>query len=229
MNLAARHFDQELSHLKDKIQEMGGYVEKAIENAIEALLKREPQRLQVVYKVEKKIDECHLLIDDMCLKMLARQAPMANDLRIILATIKINTDLERMGDQAVNIAQNSDFYLKESESLDPLPEIQEMTTEVQKMVRSCLDAFIHLDVSTANRVIDHDRVVNELKSQIFDKLIEQTKDQPNSVKRCLDLILIARNLERLGDHATNIAEDTIFAASGKDVRHPSVRIQNGGS
>lgn len=213
-----RHFDIELRELKDRILSMGGFVEKALEEAIQGLVKREPDRFKLVHEWEAKINDAHIDIDDRCLSLLARQAPLAQDLRLVLAVVKINTDLERMGDQAVNISLNGQHYLNEM-PLTHISELAKMAVEVREMVREALDAFVKRDGPLAQKVLEKDDIVDRYKDQIFHLVIANMKSKPEAVESCLDILLIARNLERLGDHATNIAEDVIFITSGRDVRH----------
>ena len=218
IKIMERQIDIEIRALKELILMMGGCVEKAIEEATQALILREPQRFQKVYELEKTINEHHILVDEACVKILATQSPLAADLRWIVATIKINTDLERMGDQAVNISHNGERYLTEP-ALKPLIDLPRMAGEVRQMVRSCLDAFVRKDLDLAEKVLEQDDIVDGLKNEIFDELRQYMVTDSTSVSRALNLILIARNLERLGDHATNIAEDVIYALTGKDIRH----------
>lgn len=213
-----RQIDLDIRDLKELILTMGSYVERALEEATQALILREPQRFKKVYELEKEINEHHIRVDEACVKVIARQSPLAADLRWIVATIKINTDLERMGDQAVNISHNGEHYLQEP-PLKPLVDLPRMASEVRQMVRSCLDAFVRKDEVLARQVLGQDDVVDEFKRQIFNELRQYMAKDSSSIERALDLILIARNLERLGDHATNIAEDVIYALTGKDVRH----------
>lgn len=213
-----RHFHGELRELKDRILSMGGYVEKALEEAIQGLVKREPERFKLVHEWESKINEAHIEVDEICLHLLARQAPLAQDLRLVLAVVKINTDLERMGDQAVNISLNGQHYLNEM-PLSHINELAKMAVEVREMVRESLDAFVRRDGPLARKVLEKDDDVDRYKDQIFQSLISYMKTHPEAVESSLDILLIARNLERLGDHATNIAEDVIFITTGKDVRH----------
>ena len=213
-----RHFDAELGELKKRILAMGGYVEKAIEEATQSLLLREPKRLDAVFEYEDEINRAHIEVDELCLNLLARQSPLAADLRLVVAVIKINTDLERMGDQAVNISGNAKIYLAKP-PVKPLVDLPKMAQAVRGMVRDSLDAFVRQDVALANKVLANDDIVDRLKSQILDDLVPIMSTNPAMVHQSLELILIARNLERLGDHATNIAEDVIFAMTGEDVRH----------
>ncbi len=213
-----RHLDEELAQLKAQLLEMGGCAEKAIDEATQALIRRDESRLQTVHDLEKKIDESHVAVDEACLNLLARQSPMANDLRWVVAVLKINSDLERIGDQAVNIAQNAKRYLA-SEPIKPLVDLPRMGQVVQRMVRESLDALVRLDEKLAREVLLADDEVDTLKDEIFRELIALMKVRPADIEQAMNLILIARNLERVGDHATNIAEDVIFAASGRDIRH----------
>jgi phosphate transport system protein len=213
-----RHFDAELTKLKDLILSMGGSVEQAIEHATQALLLREPERLERVFTLEDQVNKSHIIVDETCLNLLALQAPMAKDLRLIIAIMKINTDLERMGDQAVNIAHNAKRYLSEP-PLKPLIDLPRMAEDVRAMVRDSLDSLVKKDQNLANDVLNRDDRVDAFKNQIFRELITYMIGDPRAIERALNLILIARNLERIGDHATNIAEDVIFAITGRDVRH----------
>jgi phosphate transport system protein len=213
-----RSIDTEIQKLKEQILLMGGYVEKSIEEATQALIDREPQRFDKVHEFETIINRSHIEVDEACLKILARQSPLATDLRLIVAVIKINTDLERMGDQAVNISYNGKRYL-EHPPLKPLIDLPRMAQEVRFMVREALDAFVKRDALMAADVLERDDSVDALKNHIFHELITYMGKDPQNIEQALNLILIARNLERLGDHATNIAEDVIFAVTGQDIRH----------
>ena len=215
MDRAVHH---ELRQIKDKLLSMGGYVERAVEEATQALITRSHLRLGQVFELEEKINVCHVEVDELCLWVLARQAPVAADLRLVLAIIKINADLERMGDQATNIAYNTQDYLKR-EPVVPFPDLEKMASLVKVMVRKSLDAFMRQDLQLAEEVLSSDDEVDLLKNQSFRGLAAHIQSHPQQVESCLDLILIARNLERLGDHATNIAEDVIFAFTGEDIRH----------
>jgi len=213
-----RHFETELKNLKDQILAMGGHVELAVEAATQALIQRQPGGLKAVHELEAKINREHMEVDESCLQLLARQSPLAADLRLVIAVLKISTDLERMGDQAVNIAYNTKDYL-EGKPVKDLVDIPIMAVEVKAMVRDCLDAFVKQDAALAREVLKKDDIVDNLKDKVFQDLIEYMSKNSDNVEQALDLILIARNLERLGDHATNIAEDVIFAATGQDIRH----------
>jgi phosphate transport system protein len=213
-----RHFAIELKELKGQILSMAGYVEQSTDRAIQALSERSLARLADVRPLEAKINQAHIDIDNVCLGILARQAPVAADLRLILAVVKINTDLERMGDQAVNLSRNTEHYLQHP-ALDLAREIPQMSKLVQTMVRESLDAFVNGDSELAKVVLLSDDAVDEFKNRLFKLLKERMKSDPNSIEASINLILMARNLERIADHATNIAEDVIFVSTGQDVRH----------
>jgi phosphate transport system protein len=163
----------------------------------------------------------HLEVDKGCVDLLARQSPMAADLRLIVAIIKINSDLERMGDQAVNISHNGEYYLAGAE-IKALVDLPEMARRVREMVHTTLDAFVKMDEALARFVLNQDDAVDGYKHKIFADVKEIMKANPDTIDRGLNLILIARNLERVGDHATNIAEDVIFALNGADIRHRGI-------
>jgi phosphate transport system protein len=213
-----RHFESDLRNLKQRILAMGGAVERAIEEATQALIERKPENFDKVHELEKAINQAHIEVDEACLNLLARQSPLAADLRLVVAVIKINTDLERMGDQAVNIAHNGRRYLS-APPLKPLIDIPRMAGEAKLMVREALDAFVTQNLEMAQDVLSRDDAVDAFKNQIFRELLTYMMSDPQSIERALNLILIARNLERIGDHATNIAEDVIFAITGDDIRH----------
>lgn len=218
--MSERQFDVAMRELRAQLLTMGGLVEKAIERATEALKTRNQDLIAEVFEIEKKVNQCHISVDSLCLKLLALQHPFAVDLRAIVAMIKINTDLERMGDQGVNIAHNSSRYIK-GPPLKVLEDLPHMFEEVRFMVRDALDSFVKSDSKLAREVLDRDAIVDNLKNKIFRDVLDHLKTKPEMIEQGLNLILVARNLERIGDHATNIAEDVIFAATGEDVRHPT--------
>lgn len=213
-----RSFDSEIDLIKKHVLEMGGHVEEALRIAALALTKRNASSFEEVHKIEEKINQEHIRLDDECLRFLAKQGPVAKDLRFIFSLIKINADLERMGDQTVNIAYTGRDYLQRAQIDAPI-EIEEMSQIASKMVRESLDCFVREDVEQAKKILILDDEVDKRKNQVFSKLTQYMREKPEHIESALDLILIARNLERLGDHATNIAEDVIFVSTGKDIRH----------
>jgi phosphate transport system protein len=213
-----RHVDTQIDDLKKLILTMGGYVEKALDEATQALIKRDVERFKIVHQIENKINEDHVRVDNQCMAFLAKQGPVARDLRLIISLIKINTDLERMGDQSVNIAHTGKDYLSRT-PIKELSDIEQMSVFARQMVKESLDCFVREDAAQAQRILLMDDEVDRLKQKVFMDLLAYIKLNPQNADGALDLILIARNLERMGDHATNIAEDVIFVSTGKDVRH----------
>ena len=213
-----RIIDSQLEDLKKLMLEMGGQVEKALQITMDGLLKKENRLLQQVHQVETQINELQIKIDNACLQILAMQGPVAKDLRLILSIIKINTDLERMGDQCVNISHLGRELIERGYT-SSMQDIESMSLIVRQMVKEALDSFVKMDLQIAQRILKMDDQVDQLKNKINTESIQKMKSEPADIQSLMDKILIARNLERLGDHATNIAEDVIFAFSGRDVRH----------
>jgi len=215
-----RILDEELRILKDKILYMGNLAEMMIDLSIKILLERNRGLIEQIYQHEGEINKLNIEIDNQCLKILALWQPEASDLRFILAIIKINSELERLGDQAINIAQNSLELLKHNmtELIEKF-QFREVTELARKMVKDSIDSFINRDIKLAREVLIKDSELDNFKKQIFQRVISITTETPSSINQGLDLILIARNLEKIGDHATNICEDIIFMVEGKDVRH----------
>lgn len=213
-----RIIDTQLDELKRLILVMGGHVEQSLGLVSSALKSRDSNQFNKVRDLENQINSDHISVDGLCLNLIAKQGPVAKDLRLILSIVKINTDLERMGDQCMNIAFTGRDYLKRP-PMSQSQVIDQMGQLVKVMVKSALDSFVRCDVELAKKVLMMDDQVDEMKNLIFSTLTQHMKNNPQDVEGSLDLILIARNLERLGDHSTNIAEDVIFAFTGKDVRH----------
>jgi phosphate transport system protein len=212
------HFQQELGALKERLLAMGGLAEDRVRTAMEGLVERDYQLIEEVLNGDMPLNQLHIEIDDMCLKLLALHSPMAVDLRAVMAAIKINSDLERVGDMAVNIAEAARRYATHP-PVKKLIDIPRMATTAQAMLRDALDAYVRGDVELAQRVLDEDDVLDSLKTQVFRELLTYMLQDQATIEPSLDLILISRHLERIGDHATNIAEDVIFMVSGRDVRH----------
>ncbi|MBC7466763.1 MAG: phosphate signaling complex protein PhoU [Bdellovibrio sp.] len=213
-----RTIDAQLEDLKNLTVEMGGQVEKALQTTVLGISRRDPQQFSNVHKIEELVNDLQIKIDNACLEVLAKQGPVAKDLRLILSIIKINTDLERMGDQCVNIAHIGREVLERTNNIS-FQDIEQMATTVKKMVKAALDSFVKMNVTMAREVLLMDDEVDSLRNKIFSESTARMKIEPAQIENLLDLILIARNLERLGDHSTNIAEDVIFALTGKDIRH----------
>lgn len=212
-------FQQGLDELRERLLKMGGMAEAAIELAADSYRRRDGRLAQQVFEREKMINESERSIDELAVDLLAMQQPMATDLRFVLAVLKINSDLERVGDLAVNIAQRSVDLLQDSEMLDVPVDIGRMTAAVSTMVRRALESFLSAKADVAQAVLEMDNIVDRMKDEAFVNLVEQMKNNPDKIRPYMDVLLITRALERIADHATNIAEDVIFWVSGADVRH----------
>ncbi len=197
---------------------MGTLVESAIHNSVRALTERSETLAQQVLGNEDRINHLEIEIDELSVRLLALQQPMAKDLRFLTAAIKINTDLERMGDLAVNIVERA-IALMGRPAVKPLIDIPQMARTAESMVRKSLDAFVKREPELARSVLLSDDTVDRLRDSIHSELISFMQEDPESIPQALDLILVARHLERIADHATNIAEDTLFLVKGVDVRH----------
>ena len=214
------HFQEQLEVLKERLLAMGGLAEERVRTAMHALMECDQNLIDRVMKGDGPLNELHIQIDDACLKLLALHQPMAADLRAIMAAIKINNDLERVGDLAVNIGEAARRYTCHA-PVKKLLDIPRIATTAQDMLRDALDSYVRGDMELAQSVLDQDDMLDALKSQVFRELLTYMLQNPSTIEPALDLILISRHLERIGDHATNIAEDVIFMVSGRDVRHTS--------
>jgi phosphate transport system protein len=212
------HFEAELQALRNQLLTMGGLVEERVHRAVQSLIHRREEEAQRIIAADNEINDLQMDIDNRSLKLLATQSPLAVDLRLITSAMKINADLERIGDQAVNIAESA-LVLIPQPPLKPLIDIPRMAMIAEKMIRDSLDAFVKKDPELARDVLRRDDEVDELKDQVFRELLTYMMADPGTIQRALSLILISRNLERIADHATNIAEDVIFITEARDVRH----------
>ena len=211
-------FQQGLDELKQRLLEMGGMAESAVEMASGAYLRRDATLCEKVFAREKEINAFERRIDELALDLLAMQQPMAVDLRFVVAVLKINADLERVGDQAVNIAQRT-LDLLQSPQVDIPVDVARMAGTVSTMVRRALESFLSAHAEVAEAVLEMDNIVDRMKDEGFVTLVSRMKTDPAQTQQYLDALLITRNLERVADHATNIAEDVIFWVRGADVRH----------
>ena len=216
-----RHFAEELKTLKQKLFQMGLLVEGAIEKSFEALTHRSEERVKTVLEDEKVINQLEIEIDETGHTLLALVQPMARDLRLITMTLKINTDLERMGDHAVNIAEKSQSLIGQPPLKMEFP-LEAMAAAVQKMVRDALDCFMNENVDLARKVLESDDKIDDLNDRLHEDMATLMEHDPSSVRRALHLIMIGRNLERIADCATNIAEDVIYMSEGRIIRHAKV-------
>ncbi len=213
-----RHFVEELDLLKTKLLEMSSLVEAAIQRSIIAVTQKDRGAAAEVFKNEARINAIELEIDEFCVNLLALHQPMAADLRLIVAALKINTDLERMGDLSVNIAQRA-MSLMEEPVIKPMIDVPYLAGLVQSMVRKALDAFVMRDADLARSVLISDDAVDSLRTAGYHELVSFMEKDPQNIKPALDLLNVTRNLERIADHSTNVAEDVLFLVKGIDVRH----------
>jgi phosphate transport system protein len=213
-----RHFQEELDILKTRLLEMGGLAEEQVHLAVRGLVEGGRDLTNRVMTSDDAVNRLHIEIDQRGFTLLALHQPMAVDLRTIVAAVKINTDLERVGDLAINIAQATQQYVQYP-PVKKLIDIPRMATIAETMLHDALDAFVRRDTELAQNVLNQDDALDDLKTQIFRELITFMLQDPATIEPSLDLILVSRHLERIGDHATNIAEDVIFMVAGRDVRH----------
>jgi len=213
-----RHFQEELEQLKRRLLEMGGLAEEHVRLAVKGLVDHDHGLIDRVLTGDEPLNALHIEIDNRSFTLLALYQPMAADLRTIVAALKINTDLERVGDLAVNIAEAARRYASHA-PVKKLIDIPRMASIAQAMLRDALDAFVRRDVDLAQQVLNEDDRLDTLKTQIFRELLTYMLQDTSAIEPALDLILVSRHLERIGDHATNIAEDVIFIVSARDVRH----------
>jgi phosphate transport system protein len=211
-------FQQGLDDLRTRLLRMGGLAEQAVDRACQAYIDRDLSRCHLVLEGESQINEAEREIDELAFDLLAMQQPMAVDLRFILAVTKINSDLERVGDQAVNIAERV-MDLVELPKAELPVDVPRMAGAVSAMVRRALESFIEGKAELAQAVLEMDNVVDRMRDEAFMTLVKTMNDHHDVTRQALDALLIARNLERVADHATNIAEDVIFWVRGADVRH----------
>ena len=213
-----RHFDEALKGLKEKLLRMSGLVEESIGSAIKALMERNAELAYKVIKADDMVNRLEIEIDELGLKLLALHQPTAGDLRFITSTMKINSDLERIGDLAVNISERTLDLLK----VPPLKlrlNIPKMAAASQAMLKDSLNAFVNKDSKLAYEVCKRDDVVDDLNHEIFMELLKAKPEDQTPVERVIDLILVAKNLERVADHSTNICEDVIYMVDGKVIKH----------
>jgi phosphate transport system protein len=213
-----RQLDHDLDRVRQMLLRMGGMVEGMAAKATQALLERSARLCTEVIEGDREVDQLEMEIDETCHSILGRKQPTAVDLRFLVAVMKINSDLERIGDSAVNIAQSVE-QINGQPPLKPYIDLPHLSTLVQKMVRNSLDAFVRRDVDLATEVCKSDDEVDGLYKQIFRELLTYMIEDPKTVSRALHLLLISRNMERIADHATNIAEDVIYYVEGRDIRH----------
>jgi phosphate transport system protein len=215
---SVRHFEEELEGLQGRLLQMGGFAEERVQAAVRGLVKRDLSLTERVLTGDGPINDLHVEVDERCFRLLALYQPMATDLRRVVAAVKINSDLERVGDLAVNIAEAAQRYASQP-PVKQLIDIPRMAGIAQEMLHDALDSFVTRDTAMARAVLAHDDELDALKTQVFRELLTYMLQDPRTIEAALDLILVSRHLERIGDHATNVAEDVIFMVSAQDVRH----------
>ncbi|MCI0412656.1 phosphate signaling complex protein PhoU [bacterium] len=219
-----RYFDEELDLLKQTLLRMAGKAEAMIHKSVQALVQRDLALSDEIPHLEDEVNHLQLEIDDRAFKLLALRQPMAHDLRLIIAAMKISGDLERIADQAVNIQENTKVLLQ-FPLLKPLIDIPKMAEIAMAMLRDSLDAFVESDAPKAREVVTRDDEVDGLKNQVFRELLTYMISDPRTIQVALQLILVARHLERIADHATNIAEDVVYLVEAKDIRHHAEELE----
>ena len=212
------HFQKELQELKENLLKMAALVEEGTNNAVMSLVKRDSELAKKTFEGEDRINVMEIAIEDTCLKLLALRQPMAADLRFITSAMKIITDLERMGDQAVNIAERA-ISLNQEPQLKPYIDIPRMAEIAQSMVKDVLDAFVNRNSTLARSVCVRDDLVDGLNDQVMRELLTYMVSDPKTITRAVHLLIVARCLERIADHATNIAEDVIFMVDALVIKH----------
>ncbi len=217
-----RHFELELEKLKAKLLEMGALVENAVYRSVQGVVEKDEELAQQVLKNETRVNELEIEIDEVAIGLLALQQPVAADLRLVTVAIKINNDLERMGDLAVNIAHRALDLIREP-VIRPMVDIPYIAGLVQSMVRKALDAFVNRDPELARSVLASDDGVDNLRTASYHELISHMERDPTDIPQAMNLWSVIRNLERIADHSTNIAEDVLFLVKGVDVRHQNER------
>jgi phosphate transport system protein len=213
-----KHFQEELDRLKASLVGMAGLAENAVRQAVRALLDRNPEAAARVIQADERIDALEVTIDAIAVNLLALQQPMARDLRLIAASMKISSDLERVGDHAVNIAEVVK-WLSQSPPFPTLPEIEEMSRLATDMLGDALNAFIHANSQLAREVLRRDDRVDELHDNNFRILLTHMMEDPRKITGGMDLLLVSGNLERIADLATNVAEDVVYLVEGRSIKH----------
>lgn len=213
-----QHFEEGLRDLHLKVLEMGGLVEKQIARAVESLVQRDDELAHSTIGTDHAVNRLDVEIDEHCLKLLALHQPAARDLRLVTTTLKINADLERIGDMAVNLCERA-LELNREPPLKPFIDIPRMAEVAARMLREALNAFVHEDVELALKVCRDDDFIDQLTSQIFRELLSFMLEDPHTLTRGIRIMFVAKYLERIADHATNIAEMVVFMVKGKSIRH----------
>jgi phosphate transport system protein len=214
-----RHFHDQLGELKGRLLAMSNRAEELIEHAVDSLLERDADKAEMVIAGDKEMNDLELEVEQLAVSLLALQQPMARDLRFVIGAIKISSDLERIGDHAVNIAQSAQRIIATHSSLIPMPEIEDMARRARRMLADALDAFLRADGALGREVCKADDAVDALHDSIFRILLTHMMGDARTINASLEFLLVSRNLERVADLATNIGEDAVYLAEGKQIKH----------
>jgi phosphate transport system protein len=221
-----RHFHEQLDDLFQRLVLMGSLAESMIRTAVRSLMEQNESLASEVYVQEQEVNTLQVEVDDKCVRLTALQQPVAQDARFLFMASRIGGELERIADQAINICQNT-HYVLDGPPVKPLVDLTIMCQVVQKMVRDSVTAMINRDATMAEGVLQEEEKVDAFRDQVFRILLTHMMSDPRTIAQCLSLILIGRNLERIGDHATNIAEEVIYWLNGRDIRHTASRRPQG--
>ncbi|MEZ5331160.1 MAG: phosphate signaling complex protein PhoU [Thermoanaerobaculia bacterium] len=213
-----RHFEHDLDGIRQTLLRMGAMVEQMVAGSLDSLVQRDDDRAEAIVREDEEVDELEKEVDERCHRILATQQPIAKDLRFLVSVMSITKDLERVGDSAVNISR-SVLVLNQEPPLGPYRDLPALAEMVAQMVRDALDSFVNRDSREALEVCRRDKEADAIYKRVFQELLDAMVERHEAVNRALHLVLIARNLERIGDHATNIAEDVIYYVEGRDIRH----------
>jgi len=213
-----KKYEEELKKLREEILYMGGLVEDQIQKAVKSLVDRDSEMAQIIIERDHEVNRLDVEIDDLCIRLLALHQPAGKDLRFITTGLKVTTDLERIGDMSVNLCERA-LELNQEPQLKPYIDIPRMARIAQRMIRESLDAFVREDTDLALKVCKDDEAIDQLNSQIFREVISFMIEDPHTINRAMKISSISKYLERMADHATNIAEMVIFMAKGKSIRH----------
>jgi phosphate transport system protein len=214
-----RHFHEQLSELKRRLLEMSSHAEKLVEMSVNALLERDRTLAEEVISGDKALNKLEVEIEQLAISLLALQQPMARDLRFIVGTIKVSSDLERVGDHAVNIAESALRLTEGDDGMTPSPEIEDMARRARSMLSEALDSFLRADGRLGRQVCAADDAVDALHNSVFRILLTHMMEDTRTIGTALELLLVSRNLERVADLATNIGEDAVYLAEGKQIKH----------
>jgi len=217
--LGFRHFHDQLAHLKQRLLDMSDLATSLLDLSVDALLSRDSAMAEAVVAGDREVDALELEVEDQAIALLALQQPMARDLRFIISSIKVSNDLERVGDHAVNIAQSAQRLAQSSTVITPDPEIADMARRARKMLRDSLTAFVRADGALGRDVCRADDEVDAMHNSVFRILVTHMMEDARTITPSLELLLVSRNLERVADLATNIGEDAVFLAEGKQIKH----------